>query len=412
MGRYQFKPPMSGRMGTLYTLASIRNAALIEYGCMGHMLYGRVFLNRAGITNGCQLYSTHIDEADISLGDTSRLERVLAEITSQNKPEIIFLLPSSVPTVIGTDLDAISHELQPLYPDIPIIPFGYGGFNIDGNRGVEESLLLLAKSLPIQHPKTSAPTFNIIGSCADLFRFQADAREISRLMRGAFAMEPLCIFTSDTSVQDIKEMSGAHINLVIRREGEKAAKYLQTKFNIPYCIGRPYGIKGTTTFLNQIGEILKQTPHSDFIQRETQMIENQISPFHATFEHYRQAHAQEIALSAGGHADVVTGIRSFGCGELALPKGDFWCHCPAMHQENVPYFSENQWVEAVTKRPKGLLMASGEILSWAQRHENLQIANPDMKWRINPYEPPFVGYRGALHLFDLWLNAILDSDDH
>lgn len=68
MGLHKFKPIPSVRMGILWTLASIKDAALIEYGCMGHMLYARAFLNRAGIPKACSLYSTHIDETDIALG--------------------------------------------------------------------------------------------------------------------------------------------------------------------------------------------------------------------------------------------------------------------------------------------------------------------------------------------------------
>ncbi|HWR56447.1 MAG TPA: nitrogenase component 1, partial [Negativicutes bacterium] len=200
MGLHRFKPPMSGRMGTLWTLASIRDAALIEYGCMGHMLYGRVFLHQAGIWEACKLYSTHIDETDISLGDTGRLNRAIAEIIRRDKPKMVFLLPSSIPTVIGTDLPAVCEELQPAYRDVRLIPFGCGGFDICGHRGVQEALLLLAKTLPVDRKKTPLPTFNIIGSCADLFRFHADAEELVRIMAGTFGMQPLCVMTSDTSV--------------------------------------------------------------------------------------------------------------------------------------------------------------------------------------------------------------------
>ena len=80
MGLHRFKPVPSGRMGILWSLAPIRNSALLEFGCMGHMLYGRVFLNRAGVTDACKLYSTHIDETDVALGGVARLNRAVADI--------------------------------------------------------------------------------------------------------------------------------------------------------------------------------------------------------------------------------------------------------------------------------------------------------------------------------------------
>ncbi|WP_099203831.1 nitrogenase component 1 [Scatolibacter rhodanostii] len=410
MGMYRFKPPMSGRMGTLYTLASIKDAVLVEYGCMGHMMYGRVFLTQAGVTDGCQLYSTHIDETDISLGSTARLERVVAEVVQKENPRAIFLLPSSVPTIIGTDLQAIAYEMQDSYPTIPILPFGYGGFDIEGNRGVQEALHLLVQKLPQKREKTEKPTFNIIGSCADLFRFQEDSAEIVRLMKGAFDMEVLCTLTSNTTVGQIEDMSGAHINLVIRREGEKAAKRLQKDFATPYYVGRPYGVEGTTKFLEAIGEILNVVPSQAFIKTEIAEATRQIDPTLMMFRHMIHSHSDEIALSAGGHADVVSGIRAFGCGEFHLPAGDFWCDCSTMSSEEIPYYSEKEWSETV-KEKDGLLMASGEVLAWAHKSKDLQIANPDSRWRVNPYGAPFVGFRGAVHLVDLWLNTALEQEE-
>lgn len=410
MGVHRFKPPLSGRMGTLWTLASIRGAALIEYGCMGHMIYSRVFLNQAGITDGCRLYSTHIDEADISLGDTGRLERALAKIVRQDQPKVVFLLPSAVPTVIGTDLPAICRQLQPSYSDVCLLPFG-GSFDMDGNRGVAEALLLLAKTLPKERKKTQQPTFNLIGSCADMFRFQSDAQELIRLMEGAFDMRPLCILTSDTSVETIEELGGAHVNLVIRREGEKAATHLQNTFGTPYLLGRPYGIDGTVNWLNQVGNIVGKAPDPQFLQNEVKKTQTQLYPSLRMFEHMLRSHPQEATLSVGGHPDVVCGIRDYGCGELSLPAGDFWCTSPTLGNETLPCFSEEQWSATIAARPKGLLMASGEALAWAGRNKELQISNPDIKWRLSPHEPPFVGFHGAIHLAGLWLNAAIEQEN-
>lgn len=409
MGIHRFKPPMSGRMGTLWTLASIRDAALIEYGCMGHMQYGRMFLNQAGISEGCKLYSTHIDEADISLGDTRRLNHTIAQIVERDRPKIVFLLPSSVPTIIGTDLTAICEELQPEYPDVLLLPFGYGGFDIYGHRGVQEALLLLVKTLPKDIEKTEEPTFNIIGSCADLFRFHADAEELIRIMNGAFGMKKLCVMTSDTSVNQIENMGGAHINLVIRQEGEAAAKQLKKRFGTPYLLARPYGVEGTLRWIDKIAKISGLTPNNSFIKLEKEKIMKQISPAITAFKHITREHPDEVRISLGGHADVVKGILSYAEQELSLIRGTCWCDCESMTSEEISYFSEDEWVQAIASEKNGLLMASGEALKWAKRNTDLQISNPDIKWRLNPYESPFVGFRGAINLVNLWLNEILEQ---
>ncbi|WP_141398590.1 nitrogenase component 1 [Anaerocolumna aminovalerica] len=54
-------------------------------------------------------------------------------------------------------------------------------------------------------------------------------------------MKPVCILPSHGSVNKIEEMGSAHINLVLREEGKKAAEELKERFGTPYLFGRPYG---------------------------------------------------------------------------------------------------------------------------------------------------------------------------
>ncbi len=410
MGLYKFKPVPSGRMGTLWTLAPIRGAALLEFGCMGHMLYGRVFLERVGIVDACKLYSTHIDETDIALGGAGRLGRAVADIARRDKPRVLFLLPSALPEVIGTDLPALCRELQPDYPDMRLLSFACGGFDTAQHQAVREALLTLAQTLPVDVERTARPAFNVIGSCADLFRFQADAAELVRIMEGAFGMEPLCVMTSDTSVEQIERMGGAHVNLVLRREGLPAAEHLQRRFGTPYLFERPYGIRGTCAWIEQAARITGLSPDRSFVDEQRDEALGLLSPALPVFRHALREHPEKARLSAGGHADVVKGILSFACGELSLVKDVCWCDSPGMAEVELPYFAETQWTEAIQNRGKALLMASGEALEWAGRDTELQIANPDVKWRLYPYEPPLVGFRGAVHLTNLWVNAIMKED--
>lgn len=404
MGLHRFKPLPSGRMGILWTLATIRDASLVEFGCMGHMLYSGVTLKRVGVHDACKLYSTHLDETDIALGGTERLNHTIAHVVQRDHPRVIFLLPSSIPEVIGTDVPALCAELQPEFPDTRLLPFGHGGFDVTQHRGVQEALLLLAKTLPKDVSRTPELTFNIIGSCADLFRFQADAAELLRLMQGAFGMRPQCILTSDTSLAEIENMGSAHLNLVIRREGVPAATHLEKRFGTPWYLGRPYGIEGTVRWIEEIAQRLGQVADAAFLQSERGLVRQRLAPVMPSFRHLVRSHPEEAVLSLGGHADVVGGIRAFGCGELSLHKGTFWCDCPEMGSEDIPWLGEDDWSRVVKNHKDGFLMASGEVLKWAGHNCEMQISNPDIKWRLHPYEPPFVGFRGAVHLANLWIN--------
>ncbi len=65
-----------------------------------------------------------------------------------------------------------------------------------------------------------------------------------------------------------------------------------------------------------------------------------------------QDHGDEVRLSVGAHADVVRGILSFGCDELSLPKGTCWCDNPHMTSDEIPYFSEEKWTQAIKAQKK------------------------------------------------------------
>jgi len=393
-------------MGIYWALSGIGEAAIVEFGCMGHNLYGGSALRRAGIYEGygAAVYTTYIDETDISLGDTSRLDATIRHIVDTDKPKVIFLLPSAVPEVIGTDLNALSLIMQPDYPGTPLIPVGHGSFAISQHRGVQEALTVLAAKIPIDTHKNITPTYNIIGSCPDLPRFGADAQEIIRIMAGAFHMGPSCVLSAGASITDIEDMGAAHINLVIRREGIPAAKLLYERFGTPYLSMRPYGIDGTTDWLREIGPMLGRPPDAHFIKCERDLALAQIDHAFDYLEGNEWSYPEEAVLTIGGHADVVKGILRYATTEIPLRKGACWCDCPEMADDEIPYFSEHEWAPVVQNHRKGYLMFSGEALRWAGKNTQLAIANPDTEWRLHPYEPPFVGYRGAVHLVNLWVN--------
>ena len=49
MGLHRFKPMPSGRRGIFWTLSGIKDAAVVEFGCMGHNLYSGSCLKQAGM---------------------------------------------------------------------------------------------------------------------------------------------------------------------------------------------------------------------------------------------------------------------------------------------------------------------------------------------------------------------------
>ncbi len=288
--------------------------------------------------------------------------------------------------------------------DVPLVPIGHGSFAISQHKGVEAALREIAEVMPRDTERSKEPSFNIIGSCPDLFNFGPDAIETERMLKGAFGMDTNCIFSSDCSVTDLFDLGKAHVNVVIRREGIAAARVLEKKFGTPWVFGRPYGIKGTTKWLEAVGEALGREPDKKFIQEEEKLLELQMDMPYRTLETNHWQYPDEAVLTLGGHYDVVKGIAEFASTELPMDLGTMWCDCPEMGDESIPYYTEKEWAPIVKEHEKGYLMFSGEALYWAKKNTQLQIANPDIGWRLHPYGAPFVGYRGAIHLINLWIN--------
>ena len=411
MGLYRFKPMPSGRMGIFWTLSPIRDSAVVEFGCMGHTLYNGGLLRQSGIYEGygAPLYTTYIDETDIAMGQTYRLEATIRQVVATDKPKVVFLQPSAVPEVIGMDMYAIANLLQDEFPETRLVPLGHGSFAISQHKGVEEALTAIVKALAEDAESVDGNSYNVVGTCPDLFNFGPDMLEIQRMMRGAFGMECLCGLTSRCGIDDIRRMGAAKVNLVIRREGIPAAEYLKKRFGTPYVYGRPYGIQGTTRWLKEVGESLGKEPDGNFIADEEKLLHDQCYRSYRALETNSWEYPEEETLTIGGHYDVVKGIQEYATKEMPLKKGVCWCDCPEMGDSEIPYFPEEKWIPVVKEHTKGYLMFTGEALKWFGKNTELMISNPDIQHRLHPWDAPLVGYHGAIRLLNLWQNEYTNT---
>ncbi len=404
MGLYRYAPKPSGRMGLLWTVGTIQGAAVLEFGSMGHMIYAERWLWQSVPGSGSKLFTTHLDEKDIALGITKRFTLAVREILEKEKPEVIFVLPSAVPEITGVDMEILCEEAELEFGQ-KIIMLKKGSFHEKLHHGIEEGLCCLVKELAAEKnvKKTETLTYNLIGSCIDLAKFQADVYELQRILKAAFGMEPLCVLTLETSVGQIKKMGGAHINLVLRREGIKAAEALKETFHTGYVYGRPYGYGGTKEWLEEIAQSLGLTINRDFIDRE-------IKEGSPALNYCRQVASMspyKAGISIGGNYDVVKGILDFAVKEAGMKKKYVWCDVKDYEDDYIPYQAEEDLVNHITKDLDGILMADKAAYHMAGRKSG-PIINRSLNSRnFNKYESPYMGFRGAMNLCSIWLDNLL-----
>lgn len=265
MSLCRFYPSPSDRMAIIWSLMPIKNAVVLEYGPAGTTHFGGGLYSSLGIDLDKSLFTTHISEDDIIMGDVSRLENAILEIDAAYKPEIIFVVASAVIAVIGSDIEGVCQYMQEQV-NARLISFEEGGFRGDYTYGLKSVYRMLAREV-LRPVERKAKTYSILGASAGSYRVRSDVWEITELMREAFGWE--CGYTMglECTVKDIENAGGAALNLVIRNEALEAAEVLKEKCGTPYLYGAPYGYTGTLKWLTAISKIIGEEINPKLVAR-------------------------------------------------------------------------------------------------------------------------------------------------
>lgn len=255
MSLTRFLPLPSDRMGILWSLLNIEDSVILEYGPAGTTHYSMGLFGELGIEEENRLFTTHLREEDVVMGDTSSPTKALLEIDGNLHPPVIFVVASSCSAVIGTDLRGLCTMVQPRVK-ARLVTFEQGGFRGDYAAGIRETYRLLAEQMAEEGGQKNPSSFNILGASAWSYRCKADVLELERLMAEAFGMKPGAVLCMETSLEKIASMGSAQINLVLRQEALPAAELLEKKCGTPFVYGAPYGYQGTLDYLKEVGKVL------------------------------------------------------------------------------------------------------------------------------------------------------------
>jgi len=412
MPLFRYLPTPSERMGVLWTLSSIKDAYVIEYGPAGTTHYGIESYSRMNSSLLASIYTTHMEEDDIVMGDTERLERVITEIDYQHKPKYIFVVASSVSSIIGADVKAICYGLK---SDINahLITFTGGGFKGSYNLGCRDVLTCLADNVIGQPSESDSKLYNIIGSNIDCYNFESDMKEIENLMFNCFGMRLNTSFTANSSLDRIASASNAGLNIVLRAEGLECAEIMNKRHNIPFCYGLPYGYDGTYQWLQNIKDITGISCDKTFLHKQSERQKDHILELK-----YLQRGRKPINAVISGNFDPAFGIAQFLKNELDITSEAVFIN----HDNNLEHFA------------KGLEASSGVMLFNAGEDKKKNIvdetqpeviigdsfliqispsdvakilfSNPNTQKRLLCSHMPFVGFKGADYILERIINTL------
>ena len=409
---YKYLPLPSDRMGVIWALATIKGAYIIEYGPAGTTHYALEGLMQYNGELQAKLYTTHLEENDIIMGDSSRLADTIREVDGRHSPPVIFVLASSLSSIVGADIESICHELRDEV-QAKLICFTGGGFRGDYTQGLREVLTVLAGQIVKAPQEKLRGTYNIIGGTLDAYNYAADLQEIQQIMSAGFGYRLHTVFTANTSIKEIEQASQAEFNLVLRSEGIDCAEILQEKYGMPYVYGSPYGIKGTYQWIKNIESTCSLKGNDLYFAGQAGKAQKHLHKFAHTAFMYKNM----TGILSGGY-DFVLDILPFLRDELRLEikkvlvkhkeKG-FGRKLPASLKEILLFdVDEEEMARLITEVNPSLLLGDGVLLELGPHVPvRLQVANPNLSHVIKIYEhTPFMGFNGAVYLTELLLNQL------
>lgn len=395
MSLTRFLPLPSDRMGILWSLLPIEDSVVLEYGPAGTTHFSISFFGELGANKQNHLFTTHMSEDNVVMGDTKCLEEAIVEVDKDLSPKVIFVVASSVAAVIGADIKGVCNYMQEKV-QAKLLAFEQGGFKGDYSSGLEESYRLLARELPVEDPKDQPDTVNLIGFSMGAYRAHSDRAEIERLLDKAFGLKVGACLCGETSIDAIEQMGGAALNLVLRDEGIKAAESLRQRFGTPMVKGAPYGYKGTLSWLEEISEVLGKPISAACMEEIRERIDD--TAYYPMRTMMLKKDKPFVALL--GEYSTIMGMGAF-LNEMGFPNQRKIClhslkSIPQPDESVSFYKNEGDRLNAVKELHRSLILGDDPTMSiCAEDNVFMRISMPVVRGAQVARHLPLMGVRGA-----------------
>ncbi len=399
-------PTPSNRMAVMWSLMPIKDSIVLEYGPAGTTHFGAGLYGSFGIELQNSLFTTHISEDDIIMGDVSRLEKAILEIDKNYKPKVIFIVAAAVIAVIGTDIKGVCNYMQEKVK-AKLICFDDGGFGGDYTVGLQNSYTTLVKEFALKNKaERCEKKFNILGASAASYRIRSDVWEIKELMREAFDMEIGAVVGLESTVEELENLGSASINLVIRKEALPCAKLLKEKFGTPYVYKIPYGYEGTLTWIEDISDIIKKEIDRKFKNRLEEKLKDTQEEMEFVKMMVGNRYKYLPKASIIGDYDTIVGLTSL-CEEFSIEVDKKICNHSLKNVELevdniINYKKEKDKIEKLLEINHQLVLGD-EISLDICDESNIKVcvSFPYPNRRQVATHLPFVGEKGADYLLEI-----------
>ncbi len=241
-----FSPDYSGVSAVLFDLKTV-TAMHDASGCTGNYTgydeprwYG----------SKSPVYCSGLREIDAVLGDDEKLIQKMIGAARDIQPDLMALVGSPVPMVIGSDLTGVAAELE-ARTGIPSF-----GFDTTGtayyDKGAAATILALLERFT--EPLAIVPgSVNILGTTPMDFGRGENLRDLKKLLQDRGLSLTACL-AMDYSLEALRQAAAAEINLAVSRTGLLVAAEMERRYDIPYLCGLPYGEKASEEYFAALEE--------------------------------------------------------------------------------------------------------------------------------------------------------------
>ncbi|MGE9943902.1 nitrogenase component 1 [Phascolarctobacterium succinatutens] len=390
-------PVPSDRMAIISTLLNIEDAVVLEYGPEGTTHFSMNFFNKLGQDYPDRLFTTGVDDSDIIMGSTEHLERGILELDALYSPKAIFVLTSSVTSIIGTDIAGICDSLQSKVQS-RLIPVNTSGLGADYSAGLRKIYLQLAELFVQPDAAKQKGRYNILGASPLHYRAESDICEITRLLREGFGCELLHCLAMNMTTEALAELSSAELNIVLTAEAVPSAEYLQSVTGTPYVYLPPYGYSQTKEFLNSVAAVIGQPVKEAMLQR----LEEKKRRLKMLLKSTLLSRTPGTVFLKGDY-DTVKGLGAF-FKELKFNVAHSVCthKITGTAAEGIEYFKEEkEYLQLLKDIRHCLVMADEDTVAQADMTNfKVCVSHPCYSHRTIAKHLPFMGERGADMLFE------------
>ncbi len=409
---YELERP-EALLGTMIALEGIRDAMTIIHGPTGCKMYPsdlteRLFVRRKSEVETRNMFlrdmkyffyqprmpCTLLDGNGLIMGSSERLED-LYSIVVNDGPSLIGLINSPGASLIGEDLDKVRS-------DIPTVRFESHDFSAPMYEGFSDCTVKIIDT--ICHPsEVKKGTVNIFGLSIWHLRFEDDVEELRRML-GLCDIEVNCFLCAGSSVEEIKKIPEAELNIVIDSDfGLRAAEHCRERFGTPYIDITPIGFDSNEDLIKNVCSLLGKDP-SLALEDSKKWRRSTAMKIDSMTKRYVKIRGRTFSIHS---TPAITGALAYFLYDyLGIVPVALQCDEGKDRFDDIGIpISDDVWNDYCD-----IIYSSGNenaaMIDRGMASEGIEVCDP-LSYPVNIVRRPMFGTMGAVHIMEETLNALI-----